>query len=180
MGILKEAKMRIEDNGLNPLLEALKNGMKDSNKVCLKSYIIILGQLAQAVGSSIRQYTKKCFVPMIKHLSYKDGPVRAEVVNSMDKWADVIGAEKIIDKVSQELTVENPESRKEALKWIEKNKESIADADALSMIKPFVTCLSDKSKDIRDQTEALCCEIMPHTGFNEFMSATKDFKPAVQ
>ena len=43
MAILKEAKMRIEDNGLNPLLEALKNGMKDSNKVCLKTYIIILG-----------------------------------------------------------------------------------------------------------------------------------------
>ena len=180
MAILKEAKMRVEDNGLNPLLEAMKNGMKDANKVCLKSDIIIIGQLAQAVGASIRQYTKKCFVPMIKHLAHKDGSVRAEVVNSMDKWGDAIGPEKIIDKVSQEMVVENPELRKEALKWIEKNKESIGDADAQSMIKPFVTCLSDKSKDIRDQTEALCCEIMPHTGFNDFMSVTKDFKPAVQ
>jgi|TARA_B110000285_G_C15073106_1_gene589129 cytoskeleton-associated protein 5 len=43
LAILKEAKMRIEDNGLNQLLECLKNGMKDSNKVCLKTYIIILG-----------------------------------------------------------------------------------------------------------------------------------------
>jgi hypothetical protein len=37
---------------------------------------------------------------MIKHLAYKDAPVRAEVVNTMDKWADSIGPEKIIDKVA--------------------------------------------------------------------------------
>lgn len=37
---------------------------------------------------------------MIKHLSYKDGAVRAEVVNTMDKWSDAIGPEKIIDKIS--------------------------------------------------------------------------------
>jgi len=118
---------------------------------------------------------------MIKHLSFKDGAVRAEVVTTMDKWSDAIGPEKIIDKVSQELVVENPESRKEGLKWIEKNKDSIPEADTSSMVKPLVMCLTDKSKDLRDQTESLCCEIMPITGFSEFMQVvTKDFKPALQ
>ncbi len=31
--------MRIEANGLNELMDALKNGMKDSNKAVVKKYI---------------------------------------------------------------------------------------------------------------------------------------------
>lgn len=41
--ILKEAKMRIEPDGLNGLLDALKNGMKDANKAVLKINIGLLG-----------------------------------------------------------------------------------------------------------------------------------------
>ena len=37
--ILRDAKMRIEANGLNELMDALKNGMKDSNKAVVKKYI---------------------------------------------------------------------------------------------------------------------------------------------
>lgn len=37
--ILRDAKMRIEVNGLNELMDALKNGMKDSNKAVVKKYI---------------------------------------------------------------------------------------------------------------------------------------------
>lgn len=179
-GIMKEAKMRIEDNGLHGLLEALKNGMKDANKAVLKIYINLLGQLAEAVGASIKQYTKKCFVPMLKHLAYKDTLVRAEVVITMSKWADVIGAEIVINKIAIELVTENPELRTEGLNWIQKNKIAIKDADKVSLVKPFISCLTDKSKVIRDQSEALICEFMPSVGYSDFMSATKDFKPAVQ
>jgi len=37
--ILRDAKMRIEANGLGELMDALKNGMKDSNKAVVKKYI---------------------------------------------------------------------------------------------------------------------------------------------
>jgi hypothetical protein len=62
---------------------------------------------------------------MIKHLAYKDTLVRAEVVSSMNKWADVIGAENVINKLTAELVLENPELRTEGLNWIQKNKASI-------------------------------------------------------
>ena len=63
--ILKEAKNRIEPNGLNELMDNMKNGMKDSNKAVVKVFINLMGLLAEAVGAPIKQYTKKAFVPMI-------------------------------------------------------------------------------------------------------------------
>ena len=89
-----------------------------ANKAVLKINIGLLGQLAEAVGAPIKQNTKKCFVPMIKHLAYKDTLVRAEVVSSMNKWKDAIGAENVINKVAIELSLENPEMRTEGLNWI--------------------------------------------------------------
>lgn len=69
--ILKEASMRIEVNGTNELMDVMKKAMKDSNKAVLKVYIVLLGQLAEAMGQPINKYQKKCFVPMLSNLSDK-------------------------------------------------------------------------------------------------------------
>ncbi len=69
--ILREAKMRIEPNGLGELMENIKILMKDPNKAVVKVFITLLGLLADAVGSPIKLYTKKCFVPMLNNLSDK-------------------------------------------------------------------------------------------------------------
>ena len=52
--ILKAAKMRIEPNGIQDLMEALKAGMKESNKAVIKAYIQLLGLLADAIGPPIK------------------------------------------------------------------------------------------------------------------------------
>ncbi len=52
--ILRDAKMRIEVNGLNELMDALKNGMKDSNKAVVKKYIQLLGTMAEAIGPDVK------------------------------------------------------------------------------------------------------------------------------
>lgn len=75
---------------------------------------------------------------------------------------------------------ENPELRTEGLKWITENKDAIKDADTKEMIKPLIACLTDKSKAIRDSTEALIMIVMPLVGYQAFMSNTKDHLPAVQ
>lgn len=63
--------MRIEVNGLNELMDALKNGMKDSNKAVVKKYIQLLGVMAEAIGPAVKTYIKKCFIPMLNNLSDK-------------------------------------------------------------------------------------------------------------
>ena len=63
--------MRIEPNGLNELMENIKILMKDPNKAVVTVFISLLGLLADAIGSQIKLYTKKCFVPMLNNLSDK-------------------------------------------------------------------------------------------------------------
>lgn len=47
------------------------------------------------------------------------------------------------------------------------------------MIKPLMSCLTDKSKPIRESTEKVIGVVMPIVGYQEFLGATKDFKTAV-
>lgn len=98
--ILRDAKMRIENNGLGDLMDAMKAGMKDPNKAVVKVFIILLGLLADALGPAIKMYTKKCFVPMVGNISDKQALVRNEVVGAMNKWAEAVGPEIIINNIS--------------------------------------------------------------------------------
>lgn len=145
--------MRIEANGLNELMDALKNGMKDSNKAVVKKYIQLLGTMAEAIGPDVKQFIKKCFIPMLNNLSDKQSLVRADVIASVDKWAEQIGPEQVITQIGAAIALENPEMRAEGIKWILDHQDSIKDADCVSMVKPLVSCLTDKVKDIRDKTE---------------------------
>ena len=46
--------MRIENNGLDDLMDAMKNGMKDPNKAVVKVFIVLLGVLAEAIGPGVK------------------------------------------------------------------------------------------------------------------------------
>lgn len=151
--LLREAKMRIEPNGLNELMDALKNGMKDPNKAVVKVYIALLGLMADALGPGIKQFTKKCLVPMLTNISDKQSLVRNDVTAAMNKWKDAVGAEVVINQLGPVLEIENPEARTESFKWIQDNKEAIPSSDCASLVKPLTLCLTDKSKAIRDQSE---------------------------
>ena len=177
--ILREAKMRIEPNGLNDLMDAMKNGMKDPNKAVVKVFIALLGLLAEAIGAPIKQFTKKCFVPLLNNLSDKQSLVRADVIVAMNKWADAIGPEQVINQLCPLLLVENPETRTEGFKWISEHADAIPACDTKEMVKPLVSCLTDKSKDIRTSAEDIISKVMPITGYQEFLGATKDMKQAV-
>lgn len=147
--ILQEAKMRIEPNGIGEVMDACKKGMKDPNKAVLKSFIILSGNMAQAVGPKIKMYTKKCLVPLIDLVKDKQTLVRGEAVTSINKWAEAIGAGAVITHVCEMTKDPNPEGRNEGLSWILKNTSSISEADCPAMVKPLLSCLTDKSKGVR-------------------------------
>jgi hypothetical protein len=110
--------MRIKPDGLGELMDCLAKGMKESNKAVIKPYFILLGNIAEACGEPILNYRKKCFVPMLQHLSDKQSLVRQQVVQVMDKWAEQIGEHRVIDSLAGYLTEGSPELRDEALTWI--------------------------------------------------------------
>ena len=48
------------------------------------------------------------------------------------------------------------------------------------MVKPLISCLSDKSKAIRESTEKIIALIMPSVGYQDFLTGIKNQKPAIQ
>ena len=123
--ILKEAKMRIKPDGINDLMDKLKINLKDANKAVLKANILLLGTMAEAVGQPISKFMKKCMVPMLHILSDKAALLRADVIISVNKWAEAIGNEPVINQLSVGLETGNPEYRDETLKWITARLDSI-------------------------------------------------------
>jgi hypothetical protein len=117
---------------------------------------------------------------MVGNISDKQALVRNEVVGAMNKWAEAVGPEVIINNIAPVLTVENPEARTEIFRWILGHQDNIKDADSKAMVKPLVTCLTDKSKEIRLQCEKTINCVMPLTGHQEFYAALKDMKQALQ
>lgn len=136
--ILKDAKMRIKPDGLGDLMDLLQKGMKESNKAVLKTFFALLGTLAEACGEPIAIYRKKCFVPMLQHLSDKQGLVRQQVIVPMNKWAEAIGDHKIIDSLAPYLTEGNPELREEALTWILAHKAALKKVEHKELVAPLV------------------------------------------
>jgi len=87
---------------------------------------------------------------MLANLSDKQALVRNDVVAAINKWSEQIGPEVVIPLLCGMCKTENPELRGEGLKWTLQNKEAIKEADTSSMIEPLISCLSDKSKAIRE------------------------------
>jgi hypothetical protein len=58
--------------------------------------------------------------------------------------------------------------RDEALKWIIKNKDALKSCEVKEIVKPLVSCLSDKVPAIRNMTEQVIAYVMPLTGYAAF------------
>lgn len=98
----------------------------------------------------------------------------------MNKWAEHVGPEVIINNVGPMLTQENPELRTEALKWILKQKDAIKTSEVKDLVKALVSCLSDKTPAIRNMAEEVITCVMPITGYTAFQTVLSDLLPAVQ
>lgn len=74
--LCKASNMRIKPDGLNELMDNMKQRMADPNKAVLKAYVQLLGVLAEALGSSAKQFAKKVLPPMLNGLADKSTLVR--------------------------------------------------------------------------------------------------------
>lgn len=98
----------------------------------------------------------------------------------MNKWSEAIGADKIINHLGEIIIVDNPECRTEGLKWILIHENSIEKCDHATLIKPLISCMTDRSKDIRSLAEQVSLPVMRFSGQPKFVDAIKDRPPAVQ
>ena len=133
---------------------------KDPNKAVLKNTIILTGTMAEAVGEPILKWAKKNFVPMLIFLGDKAALMRADVIASSEKWGEAVGHHYVINYMSGYLTEGNPSLREESLKYMTKHKETVPKCDHQIMVKPLITCLTDKKSEIRVMSEEMIVQVI--------------------
>ena len=69
--LLRGAKMRIKPDGLNELIDNMKQRMSDPNKSVLKSYIQLIALLVEALGAAAKQFSKKLLPSILQNLADK-------------------------------------------------------------------------------------------------------------
>lgn len=178
-GILSGAAFRIQPVGLNELMGQLKNRLSDPNKSVLKSYLILVGKFAEAMGAGGKVYSKTILPALLENLTDKQNLVRNDAITAIKQWAEAIGGEIVINNSHALLQKDNPEARTEFLTWMIENKECIPKADLKPLVSSLICALQDKSPSIRALTEKVVGEVYPLVGHAAFIAATKDLKPAV-
>jgi len=178
--ILFVANFKIQATGLSPLFNALKTRMNEPCKNLAKGFISLVGALASSMGSGVRQYAKIILQPLLYNLADKQNAIRVETLQTLDKFAEAAGADCIINAASILLEKDNPELRSGILRWILNHKQELEKADMSPLIRGLVSCMQDRSKDIRTMAEEIIGETVPLVGHEAFMEGIKDLKPTVR
>ena len=160
----------------SPLMNSLKERMSEPYKTLAKSFIILVGKLASAMGEDFKQYSKLIIQPLMYNLSDKQAAIRSETVTTMDKIANTIGPELILNEIGPILEKGNFEMRNALLIWMMKNSDSLERCDEKTLVKPLVSVLDDKSKEIRMLAEQLIKEVNKNLGREVFHKELKNTK----
>lgn len=169
---------RVSLSGLGDLISTLKARLIEKNKNLSKGFIVFTGHLAESVGKDIKIHAKTLLLPLIGNLSDKQGFIRTDTLASMDKFAETVGPETVINTAAPFLSQESPEMRLELLNWILKYSDSLNKVDLKPFSNVILSCLLDRSKEIRASAEIFFDKIISIIGANEFRNKILDLKPA--
>ena len=178
--ILTTANNRILPTGLGPLISVLKGRMSEPCKNLAKGFIVLVGNLAIAMSSGFKQYSKIIIQPLIYNLSDKQSGIRTETMIAIDNISSVIGPEFILNDIPQLLEKDNPDTRVALLSWVLKNKNSLEKCEVQGFVGPLVAAMQDRSKEIRVLAEQVVEEAINFVGYESFESAIQDLKPIVK
>lgn len=74
---------------------------------------------------------------------------------TLDKWADIVGLEQVINYIPPFLGYESLEIRNQLMNYIIKNSEAYMKSDLKCFVIPILQCLTDKNKEIRTLAEQI-------------------------
>ncbi|CAD8120601.1 unnamed protein product [Paramecium sonneborni] len=177
--ILTHNNNRIQINGLNDLINMLKQRLNDNNKQLVRPIVQIVGRVAEACGKDFKSSGKQLIQPLISILSDKQVLVRQDVVASLDKFCLAIGIDQVILQMPPYLQMESIELKQEVLLFIMKYIEALLKMDYKPFILPLINCLCDRVKEVRQAAEQVCERMVEDVGIDPFLNQMKDLKPAV-
>lgn len=158
---------------------ALKLRLPDSNKVVQALALDVIARLAAGINKPFERFAKSFVGPICGILSDAKVNVRAPAVAALDAIYEQCGLECMLQPVGSSLEVVNPVQRHEVLSWLGRklsNDESMPDLTVI--IGPVISCLEDRSTEVRKSAQAILPNIISSTGYQPLLDKAGNLKPA--
>lgn len=156
------------------LVPSLKARLADSNKAITGLAVDIVGMLAQAVGRPFERNVKALVPGILSSLTDQKTLLRQAVLVSMDKIAQNISLNCMLSSIATTLLSEHPQSRKDLLKWLCEKDIEADHLDYNILVSPILSCLQDKSADIRKMALSIAALLVEKLGMQTLTSLAGD------
>ncbi|RUP25535.1 hypothetical protein BC936DRAFT_138829, partial [Jimgerdemannia flammicorona] len=165
---------------LGELPATLKSRLADKNKNLQTTALEITGTLAVAMGKPFDKYVKIVVGPVVSVLTDSKADLRAAGVITLESIRKVCGLEPMISTIATSLLTDSALLRKDLLTWLaECFKEDIpANLDLSSLVPPSLTCLQDRSADVRKAAQTCLPALITNVGYDNILQKVGDLKPA--
>ncbi|XP_018439477.1 protein MOR1 isoform X1 [Raphanus sativus] len=165
--ILEEANKRIQPTGTGELFGGLRGRLLDSNKNLVMQTLTTIGGVASAMGPTVEKASKGILSDVLKCLGDNKKHMRECTLAALDLWLGAVHLDKMIPYVIIALTdgKMGAEGRKDLFDWLTKQLAGLSDfVDAIHLLKPASTAMTDKSADVRKAAEGCISEIVRVSG----------------
>ncbi|XP_011096260.1 protein MOR1 isoform X1 [Sesamum indicum] len=177
--ILEEANRRIQPTGTGELFGALKSRLHDSNKNLIIATLSTIGALASAMGPPVEKSSKGILSDVLKCLGDNKKQMRECTLSTLDSWLAAAHLDKMVPYVTAALTDTKlgAEGRKDLFDWLSRQLAGLSDfPDAIHLLKPSASAMTDKSADVRKAAEAFFNEILRVCGHEMVTKNLKDIQ----
>ncbi|KAH7930808.1 ARM repeat-containing protein [Leucogyrophana mollusca] len=185
-----ETLQAILDQGANKRLkpamgeigQVLKSRVVDTNKAVQTLALDIVARIATGMGKPFEKQTKFFVVPVATALSDQKAPIRTAALHTLSAIASACeGIDSMVHFLTTALESTNPTQRATLLGWIAdhfKDHPPSATLDLSGWSGMIVSCLDDRSADVRKGAQAVLPTLITCVGFDRVMQQTNSLKPA--
>ncbi|KAI7999621.1 Protein MOR1 [Camellia lanceoleosa] len=177
--ILEEANKRIQPIGTVELFGALRGRLYDSNKNLIMATLSTIGAVASAMGLAVEKSSKGILSDVLKCLGDNKKHMRESTLTTLDAWLAAVHLDKMVPYITTALMDAKlgTEGRKDLFDWLSRQLSGLSDfPDAVNLLKPTASAMTDKSADVRKAAEVCIGEIFRVCGPDAVTKNLKDIQ----
>ncbi|XP_050387830.1 protein MOR1 isoform X1 [Argentina anserina] len=177
--ILEEANKRIQPTGTVELFGALKGRLYDSNKNLVAATLTAIGNIASAMGAPVEKASKGILSDILKCIGDNKKHMRECTLAALDSWVSAVNLDKMVPYITAAITETKlgAEGRKDLFDWLTRQLSALSDYnDAVQLLKPASSAMTDKSSDVRKAAEACIAEILRVSGHDMVEKILRDIQ----
>jgi cytoskeleton-associated protein 5 len=162
--------------------QILKARVTDTNKAVQMLALDIVARIATGMGKPFEKHSRLFDLPVATVLSDQKAPARQAACQTLTAMATACeGADPMVKGLTTALESPNPLQRATLLGWMVdwfKEHEPGSSLDLNTWVNPVVSCLDDRSADVRKAAQGLLPVLITCCGYDTVMSGTNALKPA--